>query len=57
MEYSTIAVYSMEDSTLVGGTVSDPEGNFEIAKLPVGEYYIVSNYVGYNRKVYIHVTV
>jgi hypothetical protein len=51
MEYTTIAVYSAEDSTLVGGTVSDMEGNFEIRKLPVGEYYIVTNYVGYNRKV------
>jgi outer membrane receptor protein involved in Fe transport len=51
MEYTTIAVYAAADSTLVGGTVSDPEGNFEIKKLPVGEYYIITNYVGYNRKV------
>ncbi len=51
MEYSTIAVYSAEDSTLVGGTVSDPEGNFEVIKLPYGHYYIETNFIGYNKKV------
>ena len=50
MEYTTVAVYSMADSTLVGGTVSDPEGNFVIRKLPVGEYFIETNFVGYNKK-------
>jgi outer membrane cobalamin receptor len=51
MEYSTIAIYSAEDSTLVGGTVSDEEGNFKISKLPYGNYYIETNYVGYNKTV------
>jgi len=58
LEYTTIAVYTIEDSSLVGGTVSDPEGNFEIRKLPYGEYYVVTNFVGYQKKVIdpVHVT-
>ncbi len=51
MEFTTIAIYSVSDSTLIGGTVSDRDGNFEVSKLPYGEYYVVTNFVGYNRKV------
>ncbi|HDS06923.1 MAG TPA: TonB-dependent receptor [Bacteroides sp.] len=51
MEYTTVAIYSTEDSSLVGGTVSGPEGNFEIRRLPFGEYYVVTNFVGYQKKV------
>jgi len=51
MEYTTIAIYSLQDSSLVGGTISDPDGNFEVSKLPFGEYYVVTNFVGYNKKV------
>ena len=51
LEYSTIAVYSAEDSSLVGGTVSDQEGKFEVKKLPDGQYYIETNYIGYEKKV------
>jgi outer membrane receptor protein involved in Fe transport len=51
MEYTTIALYSAKDSSLVGGTVSDQQGNFEIRKLPFGEYYVVTNFVGYQKKV------
>lgn len=51
MEYTTIAIYSVEDSSLVGGTVSDQEGNFELRKLPFGQYYLSVNYVGYDNKI------
>jgi hypothetical protein len=49
MEYSTIAIYSAADSTLVGGGISDWEGNFEIQKLPDGHYYMEANYIGYEK--------
>lgn len=51
MEYSTIAIYSASDSSLLGGTVSDPEGKFEIVKIPDGQYYIETNYIGYDKRV------
>ena len=57
MEYTTIAIYSVVDSTLIGGTISDQNGNFELRKLPFGRYYIETDYVGYNRKVIEHILV
>ncbi len=51
LEYSTIAIYSAEDSSLVGGTVSNWEGKFEISKIPHGQYYIEMNYVGYDKAI------
>ncbi len=51
MEYTTIAIYSLADSALIGGTVSDEQGNFEVRKLPFGEYYVVTNFVGYHKNV------
>ena len=57
MEYSTVAVFSMEDSSLVSGTVSGEDGTFRIEKVPLGEYYIVTQYVGYEDKVIEPVTV
>ncbi len=49
MEYSTVAIYSAIDSSLVGGTVSDREGNFEVDNLPDGDYYLEANYIGYEK--------
>ena len=46
MEYTTISIYSVVDSTLVGGTISDQNGNFELRKLSYGQYYIETDYVG-----------
>jgi len=51
MEYSTIAAYNSEDSTLIGGTVTDQDGNFEVKGLSYGSYYVETNFVGYNKKV------
>jgi len=51
LEYSTIAIYSASDSSLVGGTVSDREGNFSISKVPLGHYYIEMNYIGYDKAI------
>jgi outer membrane receptor protein involved in Fe transport len=51
MEYSTIALYDASDSSLIGGTVSGEDGKFEIARVPYGNYYIVTNYVGYSERV------
>jgi hypothetical protein len=51
MEFTTIAVYSVADSTLVNGTISDQEGKFQIEKIPDGEYFLETNYVGYDKQI------
>lgn len=50
VEYASIAVYSVKDSSLITGTVSDIDGNFKISGLNTGEYYIQVNFVGFEKK-------
>lgn len=50
IEYSSIAVISMRDSTLAGGTISDPKGNFRIEKIKTGRYNIRIQFIGYETR-------
>jgi len=49
IEYANVAVYSLPDSVLVTGTITETTGKFEISGLSDGSYYIIVNYIGYNR--------
>ncbi len=51
MEYSSIAIYSLTDSSLLTGTVSNTEGDFIIKEVPFGEYYLEIQYIGYDKQV------
>src|SRR6056297_3431404 len=50
MEYSNVAIYRMNDSTLVDGTVSNERGQFVLENIPLGTYYVEVNFVGYKKK-------
>jgi outer membrane receptor protein involved in Fe transport len=52
MEYTSIAVYRMNDSSLVTGTVTNSEGKFRLEDVPYGDYYIEIKFVGYEKAVY-----
>ncbi|MFO7639022.1 MAG: TonB-dependent receptor [bacterium] len=47
VEYANIVVYRLRDSTQVNGTVSGPNGRFEVAGLPPGRYYVEVTFIGY----------
>lgn len=49
MEYANIVLYSMRDSSIVSGTVTDASGNFKMVKVPYGRYYAIANFIGYNK--------
>ena len=51
MEYTSIAVFRMQDSSLVTGTVTNTKGIFELTDVPYGRYYIEIKFVGYEKKV------
>jgi outer membrane receptor protein involved in Fe transport len=51
MEYANVAVYSLPDSALVSGTITSAEGVFEVKNLPAGNYYLVADFIGYDKKV------
>jgi len=51
IEYASIILYSLPDSTLITGTVSGSDGSFRIGKLPQGSYFLVANFMGFNKQV------
>jgi outer membrane receptor protein involved in Fe transport len=57
MEYTSIAVFRMIDSTLVTGTITDPDGEFQLTDVPYGRYYVEVKYIGYEKMVYSPVVV
>jgi len=50
IEYGSIAVMSQRDSSLAGGTISDPKGNFRIDQIKTGRYFIKIQFIGYETK-------
>jgi outer membrane receptor protein involved in Fe transport len=49
VEYATIGIYSMRDSSLVSGGITDVAGVFSIDKLPYGRFYLDISFVGYKK--------
>ncbi|MBN2595398.1 MAG: TonB-dependent receptor [Marinifilaceae bacterium] len=51
VEYATVSVYSMADSSLIDGTITDEKGAFELTKLKPGKYFVEITFIGYNKAV------
>jgi len=51
VEYGSIALISLKDSTLSGGTISDSRGNFRIEQVKTGRYFIRIQFMGYQTKI------
>ena len=49
MEFTSIALYNASDSSLVTGTISATDGSFSLKGLPFGTYYIIANFMGYEK--------
>jgi hypothetical protein len=49
LEYATIAFFSKKENKIVGGGITDPEGNFSI-QIPSGTYDISVEYISYKTK-------
>ena len=47
IEFATIALFNAIDSSLVTGTITDTEGNFQATKIAEGSYYMKVNFLGY----------
>jgi outer membrane receptor protein involved in Fe transport len=50
IEFANVALYKQSDSTLVTWTVSTDKGVFELVKVPVGNYKLVTNYLGFEKR-------
>jgi outer membrane cobalamin receptor len=48
--YSTIRLFNIEDSTLIAGCITDNNGKFCLTDINYGSYYLIIDFIGYNRK-------
>ena len=51
VEYATVSLYSMRDSSLVSGAIAAADGTFQIAELGFGKYYAEVSFVGFDKTV------
>lgn len=49
MEFANVVIYSINDSTIAGGTMTASNGTFEIKKLPAGKFFVRVNFIGFER--------
>ena len=49
LEFATVALYKAQDSSLVGGGITDVKGNFSVQARP-GQYYLKIAFIGYGEK-------
>jgi len=47
IEYATIVVYSQAEAQVLTGTISAPNGKFEIKNLDFGNYYVIISFIAY----------
>ena len=50
MEYVQVALYTVSDSLLLTGTITNHQGFFEIKNLPYKEFYLQLSFIGYDTK-------
>ena len=47
IEYATVSLMKLPDSTLVNGAITDVKGNYEISKVRPGNYYLNVTFMGF----------
>jgi outer membrane receptor protein involved in Fe transport len=50
IEYGNIILFRQQDSTMQTGTITDPNGDFLLENIPVGRYYAVVQFIGFEPK-------
>jgi outer membrane receptor protein involved in Fe transport len=50
IEYGNVVIFRAKDSTMINGTVTDPQGKFTLDNLPFGIYYLKTSFIGYASK-------
>jgi outer membrane receptor protein involved in Fe transport len=48
IEYANILLFGASDSSMVNGTITNPDGSFLIEKIRSGKYYFEVKFMGYN---------
>ncbi len=48
--YTTIRLFNVVDSTMIKGCITENTGRFCLTDIDYGSYYLVIDFIGYNRK-------
>ena len=51
IEYATISLHSIRDSSLVTGGITDAKGEFNISEIKLGRYFVKVGFIGYDTKI------
>ncbi len=57
LEYATVLLYRLPDSTQVTGAATDARGRFELAGLKPGRYFLTVDFIGYKKHTFGPVTI
>lgn len=57
MEYANVRLFSKADSSLITGTITNNSGSFSLKNIPSGEYYLVIDFIGYEKKVIDNISI
>jgi ferric enterobactin receptor len=57
VDYATITLFKQGTTSALNGTVTDSKGIFGIKNLPVGEYEVAVDFIGYQRKSISHIVI
>ena len=50
VEFASVVLFNAADSLMINGTLSGLEGNFEFKKVAEGSYYLLIDFIGYEKK-------
>src|SRR5690606_8781222 len=50
LEFASVVLYQLPDSTVFTGVIADEAGEFEIRNIRKGEYYLAAQFMGYETK-------
>lgn len=49
VEYANVLLYRQRDSAMVNGTISNAQGGFQFTEVPYGKFYLVIQFIGYDK--------
>lgn len=49
MEFVNIVLFSIKDSSMITGTITDQQGKFSLQGLTYGRFYLTANFIGFER--------
>lgn len=50
VEYATISIFNVADSSLIGGGLTDELGKFELLNIPFGKFFLNASFIGFKKE-------